>query len=421
MTFTYTLIFILLVSILLIDNVASKTNGEKLADLVNGYRRQKGLSTIPYSKALMKVAKLHVENSCQVTSLSNRDCWNPHSWDKIPGTRQDYKTCCYDPWKGNTGKCIWDKPREIAGFDENGFEISSGGGSSLNDFLDGWKESSSHDDTITQSNSWKYYKWKSIGCAAVIGQVAHCWFASKSDSSYRSQGEPTCGSGSTYGGSGSSGGTYGGSGSSGGTYGGSGSSGSSGSCVTLNVYGSSSSLAGNYQQSGSSGGKAAYSGPNRNWLYTYPYGSKSYWVISKNKGSKSWSNGYCSESDVVDCNGKWRVGGGYNDDMEWTNCGSNRYEMGESETLTEAHNANNKGSARIGPIVGGFVVAVMICVVLLCLYMKKKRRQTQGVKVHETDINLDDEEEELDDGIVIKFVDEDEVEMDGEAITKTVR
>eukprot|EP01083_Nonionella_stella_P012017 34114_1 len=297
----------------------------------------------------MKVAKLHVENSCQVSSLSNRKCWNPHSWDEIPGTRQDYKTCCYSPMKSATFNCIWYKPREIAGFDEDGFEITSGGGSTLADALNGWKQSPGHNEVIIQSNSWKYYKWRSIGCAVVIGQVAHCWFSKKADSSYRSQGEPSCGTGSSGGGSNYGGGS--------GSWGGGGSSGGSNDCFTLDVRGRSDAIEGTYRQSGTSGGKPAYSGPGRNWLYAYRFGSKTYWLISKSKGSKSWARGYCSESNVLDCNGKWISG--YKSDMQWSSCGG-RYEMVED---TDEDGLKSKEHMRIGWIVGGSLAVVMICAI----------------------------------------------------------
>jgi uncharacterized protein YkwD len=145
---------------------------KRLYDLIMAYRKSKKLKSIPFSGQLTKVAQEHVRDLAANYDYENRGECNPHSWsDK--GT---WTPCCYtgDPAKA---ACMWNKPKEIAGYDSEGYEIAyfSSGGASAVEGLEGWKKSSGHNPVIVNSGIWSKIEWKAVGIG-IYEQYAVVWF-----------------------------------------------------------------------------------------------------------------------------------------------------------------------------------------------------------------------------------------------------
>jgi hypothetical protein len=141
------------------------------------YRKSKGLPNIPISPALTKVAQAHVRDLEAHFDLDNRDICNPHSWSK----KGKWTSCCY----GNdhaAAACMWNKPKEIAGFDGKGYEIAyfNSDAASAEEALAGWKKSPGHNPVIINQGTWKQVKWNSIGIG-IYGKYGVVWFAVEPD------------------------------------------------------------------------------------------------------------------------------------------------------------------------------------------------------------------------------------------------
>ena len=72
---------------------------------------------------------------------------------------------------------MWDKPREIANYAGNGYEIAhyTSGVVTAQSALNGWKGSSAHNDVILNKDIWASHPWKAIG-ACFDGHYACVWF-----------------------------------------------------------------------------------------------------------------------------------------------------------------------------------------------------------------------------------------------------
>jgi len=161
---------------------AEKDNGTtsllSLAETINEYRLQKGLSSIPISVSLTKVAQLHVQD--MVSSSWSEEC-NLHSWSY----QGNWSGCCYTSNHAQA-QCMWDKPREITNglYSGNGYEISamSGGQNNVSpeEFLSIWQSSQAHHDVILNRSIWSDKKWNAIG-ASMLGGYAVVWFGEEVD------------------------------------------------------------------------------------------------------------------------------------------------------------------------------------------------------------------------------------------------
>lgn len=152
---------------------------KKLYDLIMAYRKSKKLKAVPFSAKLTKVAQVHVKDLVANFDYEGRGDCNPHSWsDK--GT---WTACCYtgDPSKA---ACMWDKPKEISGYESEGFEIAyySSTGASATEGLEGWKKSNGHNPVIVNSGTWSKTEWKGIGIG-IYEQYAVVWFGEVDDKS----------------------------------------------------------------------------------------------------------------------------------------------------------------------------------------------------------------------------------------------
>lgn len=150
---------------------------QKLYQLINKYRKSKKLKPIPFSQKLTQVAQAHVRDLTENYDFEQRDRCNPHSWSD----QGDWSSCCYtDDHKA--AQCMWDKPREIAGYTGDGYEIAyfSTAGASAEQGLDGWKKSPGHNPLLINSGIWKDLEWKGIG-VGIYENYGVVWFGLEPD------------------------------------------------------------------------------------------------------------------------------------------------------------------------------------------------------------------------------------------------
>lgn len=146
---------------------------------VNIYRKNRGLPEIRLSAALTRVAQAHVADLTQFNP-DTAQC-NLHSWSG----NGDWSPCCYTDDHARA-KCMWDKPREISGYEGNGFEIAywSSNGANDSDFartaLEAWKSSAGHHAVILNAGRWGSMKWNAIG-VGISGGYACVWFGTVPD------------------------------------------------------------------------------------------------------------------------------------------------------------------------------------------------------------------------------------------------
>ncbi|MCX8492492.1 MAG: CAP domain-containing protein [Cyclobacteriaceae bacterium] len=149
---------------------------KKLYDLIMDYRKTKNLPLIPLSAKLTKVAKAHALDLMKNYENNNGKC-NLHSWSK----KGDWSPCCYTDDHAQAA-CMWNKPKEIAGYGDNGFEIAywSSAGVNAKTALTGWQGSPGHNAVIINLEPWKDIKWQAIGIG-FDGEYGVVWFGAEAD------------------------------------------------------------------------------------------------------------------------------------------------------------------------------------------------------------------------------------------------
>ena len=159
------------------DDVCLTVEEKKLYDLIMAYRKSKKLKPIPYSSKLSKVAQTHVRDLTDHYVYEKDATCNPHSWSD----KGKWSSCCYTK-DHKQAACMWDKPKEIAGYESAGYEIAyySSAGASAAEGLEGWKKSSGHNPLLINSDSWSKIEWKGIG-VGIYGPYAVVWFGEMED------------------------------------------------------------------------------------------------------------------------------------------------------------------------------------------------------------------------------------------------
>lgn len=150
---------------------------QKVYELMMAYRKSKGLDPIPLSAKLTMVAQAHAKDLVnQYTFKVDNKC-NPHSWSK----KGKWTSCCYTS-DHKQAKCMWDKPKEIAGYASPGYEIAyySSSGAKAFEGLEGWKKSPGHNPLIVNEGTWEKAKWKAVGIG-FEGEYGVVWFGELED------------------------------------------------------------------------------------------------------------------------------------------------------------------------------------------------------------------------------------------------
>lgn len=148
-----------------------------LYDLITAYRASKGLSVIPLSAKLTMVAQAHARDlSANYTFDPDNSC-NPHSWS----AKGAWSSCCYTN-DHKQARCMWDKPKEIAGYDSPGYEIAyySSKGASASEGLAGWQKSPGHNPLIINEGIWAKATWRGIGIG-FYKEYGVVWFGEVAD------------------------------------------------------------------------------------------------------------------------------------------------------------------------------------------------------------------------------------------------
>lgn len=149
---------------------------QKLYDLITAYRKQKGLPSIPLSKSLSYVAKVHVID-LEYNFTPGGEC-NLHSWSE----GGIWKPVCYTPDHKNA-ELMWSKPSELTNYKGNGYEISAGTSNysiEASTALSLWQNSIGHNNVIINGEVWKNSVWKAIGIGIYKG-YACVWFGNDED------------------------------------------------------------------------------------------------------------------------------------------------------------------------------------------------------------------------------------------------
>jgi len=159
-----------------VNRVCLDPEEKKLYELIMAYRKEKNLESVPLSAKLTLVAQTHAKDLSENFKPLEGKC-NLHSWSK----KGKWQSCCYtDDHK--KAKCMWSKPREVAGYESNGYEISyySGAGANAIDGIEGWKESPGHNQVMINDGIWKQVKWNAIGIG-IYKEYGVVWFGELRD------------------------------------------------------------------------------------------------------------------------------------------------------------------------------------------------------------------------------------------------
>ncbi len=150
---------------------------KKLYDLMMDYRKSKGLDPIRISASLTKVAQAHARDLATNYKFDPGNKCNPHSWS----SKGKWSSCCYTN-DHKKAECMWNKPKEIAGYESPGYEIAyySSAGATAVEGLEGWKKSPSHNPLIINDGIWQKANWKAIGIG-FYGEYGVVWFGELED------------------------------------------------------------------------------------------------------------------------------------------------------------------------------------------------------------------------------------------------
>ena len=151
---------------------ASSKEEKNLEMEINNYRETLGLPRIIFSSKLTKVAQLH---ALDLQKYPPKGKCNMHSWSG----KGEGGGCCYTPDHKNP-KCMWDKPKQLAGYEEKGYEIAAMNTDPSVNWLAQWKKSKGHHEVIINKGIWKTVEWKAMGLA-IRPPYAVVWFGTLED------------------------------------------------------------------------------------------------------------------------------------------------------------------------------------------------------------------------------------------------
>lgn len=159
------------------QQVCLNAEEQKLYDLLMQYRKSKKLKSIPLSAKLTRVAQAHVRDLAENYVYEEDPVCNPHSWSD----KGVWTGCCYTN-DHKQAQCMWDKPKEIAGYPGNGYEIAyySSAGANAVEGLEGWKKSPSHNPVMVNLGTWSKVEWKAVGIG-FYKEYGVVWFGEAED------------------------------------------------------------------------------------------------------------------------------------------------------------------------------------------------------------------------------------------------
>ena len=151
-------------------NICANSDEIMLYNLINDYRKSNGLSKIPLSASLTKVAQAHARDLYENYQMNDK-C-NPHSWSD----KGEWKGCCYTNDHKNP-ECMWDKPKEMTDYQGDGFEIVYFHSLAVEpeSAMQSWKKSKGHNPVIINRKQWSKVEWKAVGIG-IYKNYATVWF-----------------------------------------------------------------------------------------------------------------------------------------------------------------------------------------------------------------------------------------------------
>lgn len=153
-----------------------------LLNKINDYRLENGLTEIPLSASLTKVAQNHAYD-LSYNRPAKEEC-NMHSWS----SNGNWKECCYTN-DHKEKEAMWSKPSEITSYTGEGyeicfgfaqFEVYNGDTVSAQTAFDSWQLSPGHNAVMINKKVWKKTKWNAIGIGIVRDFVC-VWFGEQMD------------------------------------------------------------------------------------------------------------------------------------------------------------------------------------------------------------------------------------------------
>lgn len=148
-------------------------NEMKLYLMIMDYRKSNGLSSIPLSRNLSRVARAHVQD---LEEHPPSGACNMHSWSEYG----NWKPVCYTGRQN--AKFMWSKPRELTDYRGKGYEIAAWTSGRMGPGLAMhlWEGSLSHNTIILNSGTWEGMRWNAIGLA-ISHSYAVVWFGEEFD------------------------------------------------------------------------------------------------------------------------------------------------------------------------------------------------------------------------------------------------
>jgi len=147
----------------------------RLAEMINTLRRQNRQPEIALSASLTNVAKLHVNDLqvnkpdtsiCSTASWSNKGQWTP---------------CCFTSLAPNF-ECIWNKPKELTGYNYRGYEIVhfEEGIIVVDSMFSLWAKTPAVIDMLLGRNHHSDKRWAAMGIAVGENYVS-VWLGQRPD------------------------------------------------------------------------------------------------------------------------------------------------------------------------------------------------------------------------------------------------
>ncbi|MFT5039569.1 MAG: hypothetical protein ACI8TX_000520 [Hyphomicrobiaceae bacterium] len=141
----------------------------ELAAQINAYRARHGMRSVPWSRSLTHVARLHARDlalrppstSCMIHSWSDAGAWTP---------------CCYTS-DHSQARCMWNKPIELTAYRGVGFEVAymHTAGVRAEKAVKAWRESELHRAVLLNRGKWADNAWRAMG-VGIHGDYAVLWF-----------------------------------------------------------------------------------------------------------------------------------------------------------------------------------------------------------------------------------------------------
>lgn len=154
------------------SGAAAQSTTAGVAEAINAYRQSKGLAPIPVAVELTQVAQAHVNDLA--TYHPEQACNGIlHSWSN----HGNWTSGCYDPNNQATWPLMWNKPKEIANYPGNGYEIAAWATPAItaDQAVALWQSDAPHDDVMLNHGIWAGLTWQALG-GWVANGYACAWF-----------------------------------------------------------------------------------------------------------------------------------------------------------------------------------------------------------------------------------------------------